>query len=170
MREKLVFILGIFFLIPYAHSLELNDIYVQENNKIMSFKQAITSKKGYVEQKNNHYYLSTGSYSTTFDLKGDIKAFDSATEILFPKRIFIELILMNLYPNAQIYFDQDSIGNTDQYGNARKVLYLERIGSYSIKIKKPKDKVAHQEVKIEDTCKVECRDVKPMTCNILTEN
>lgn len=170
MRGKLTFIIGIFFLTPFAYSLGLDDVYVQEKNKIISFKQAVTSKQGSVEKKNSHYYLSIGSYSKTFDLNGNINAFDSATDILFPKRTFIELVLMNLYPNAQIYFDQDPIGNTDQYGSARKILYLERVGSYSIKIKNPKNKVAHQEVKIEDKCKVECRDVKPMTCKILTEN
>ncbi|CZJ13821.1 TPA: hypothetical protein JBC15_15225 [Legionella pneumophila subsp. pneumophila] len=170
MRRKLASIMGIFFFIPFAYSFGLDDVYVQEKNKIISFKQAVTSKQGYVGKKNNHYFLSIGSYSTTFDLNGNINSFDSATNILFPKRVFMELTLMNLYPNAQIYFDQEPIGNTDQDGNARKVLYLEKIGSYSIKIKKPKNKVAHQVVKIEDTCKVECRDVKPMTCNIFTEN
>lgn len=170
MKGKLAVFIGIFFMTPFAYSLGLDDVYVQEKNKLMSFKQAIASQQGFVEQKNDDYYLTIGSYSTSFNLKGNIKAFGEATATIFPKRIFVELFFMDLYPNAQIYFDNTPIGITDHVGNANKFLYLEKTGIYIIQIRKPKDKVANQEVNIEDTCKVECKDVQPMICNVSNKN
>lgn len=170
-RKKIIFITALLCFLSTAFGMSLDDIYIQEKDKVISLQKAVAAKKGSIIKKDDHYLLSIDGYHKELYLTKDNTASDAAMGFGFPDRFFVKLVFANLFPNAQIYLEKDPIGNTDNFGFAKRGIYLKSSGLYTISIINKKNiGVTNDEVNLETTCTVECKGQKPMKCNVIADD
>lgn len=167
--NKFIILLILFSSAGYC--IEINDIYIKEENGITGFKEAIYKHAGKIFKKNNSYFIVINNIEYVFDLKSRFNQFGPVLNNIFPNHFLVAFLFVSVKPKKQIYLNNDYLSDTDDQGNAKKYLYVDKSGIYVINLKNNKnEKIESSVIDISNINKVECVGQNPMECKVFNKN
>lgn len=149
----------------YCYSGNMDNIYVEIDNRIMPITDAFKYRNVKLEKAERMSTFKAQGPGLECSADFSEKNNDCMARI-FPNNVFVRIDFINVKPNKKIYIDNEIISNTDSKGyKSEQIIYLIP-GEHRIELKNTEEVFDIAKVQIKRSSHVKCEGKNKMICSV----